>query len=208
MWIGFIGSVSSRSMPVRPSALVTQLGLAAVLSACLFATASSAQDFKEPVYDPVSKSYFELRNDNGGAPRKPASWGTARLNASKHMYKGRRGRLAVVKTQATHEFLRRNFPFIFGNRPTGAWIGLRYWCKFRRLQWVTGEFFEPGSFGPWAPQWYRVKHTSCSQRGSGAAIKGYMPVYYLPTDRGFQWQASGPLKHFTMYIIEYPAGPE
>jgi hypothetical protein len=149
-----------------------------------------------PIYNPASKSYFELRDDN--AP--PGTWEKARGLAARLSYKGARGRLAVVDSEATHLFLRRNFTI-----KEETWIGLRYWCAFRKLQWVTGKLHSREGFNIWANQWYRLEETMCGQ-GVTIGPRAYMPVYYLP--RGFRWQACGASKWFTHYFVEYPTGKE
>ncbi|CAN0577002.1 unnamed protein product, partial [Laminaria digitata] len=58
-----------------------------------------------PIYNPETKSYFELRID---LPH-PPNWGTAVRYARTKTYKGVRGRLAVVKDLQTHSFLQANF---------------------------------------------------------------------------------------------------
>ena len=162
----------------------------------LSSVAVIAAEIGQPVYDPVSKSYFELRDDN-----KRSYWVFAQQLAASKFHKGVRGRLAVVRNAHVHDFLRRNFQI-----DTWAWIGLRYWCKYRKLQWVTGEIHDRGEFSAWAQQWYRNADTSCG-RGTATGPTAFMPVYYNPANSGygFTWQAAGPKKGFHYYFVEYPA---
>ena len=83
----------------------------------------------KPVYNPETKSYFELRVD---LP-KPPDWNTAVRYARTRRYKGVRGRLAIIKDVQTHSFLQANFDTV-----GETWIGLRYFCSFRKLVWVDG----------------------------------------------------------------------
>jgi Lectin C-type domain len=166
----------------------------------LFASAAMAEVIGLPIYNPESKSYFEFRNDNiittGG------TWIDAYNKARKLVYKGVRGRLAVVTTPETHNFLLKNFKI-----DDETWIGLRYWCKFRKLQWVTGNILDLGDFAIWGRDWDRQDGTvACQQAGS--VRDGYMPVYYLPQYQGFRWQAVGASKKFIRYFVEYPTGAE
>ena len=70
--------------------------------------------YDKPVYYPESGSYYELvkvtpgysvRGEN--APE--INWNNARRLAAQRTHKGIRGRLAVVKSRAVHEFLRKTF---------------------------------------------------------------------------------------------------
>lgn len=145
-----------------------------------------------PVYDPETKSYYELRTD---LP-KPPNWGTALKYAATKRFNGVRGQLAVVKDLATHSFLKANFTVY-----EEAWIGLRFYCGFRKLVWINGDEHARSDFKVWARRWNRSKVTCRSEK----RLK-YMPVYYTPNDAGFRWQASGPEKYFVSYFVQYPTG--
>lgn len=147
----------------------------------------------KPVYNPHTKSYFELRVD---LP-KPPTWQTAARYARTKKFKGVRGRLAQIKDLKTHSFLQANFEI-----REEAWIGLRYYCSFRKLVWTDGEEHPRRGFKMWAKRWHRT-NIRC-----GAASIPYMPLYYLPFNKGFRWQASGPEKYFVSYFVEYPTGKE
>ncbi|VAX06338.1 hypothetical protein MNBD_ALPHA03-135 [hydrothermal vent metagenome] len=147
-----------------------------------------------PYYNPASKSYFELL-------RLPSSekqnWQVASNAAQKRFYKNTKGRLAVVKDIATHQFITRNF------RGPNIWIGLQYACGSKTLTWVDGTKITESSFTAWAPQWART-----SVRCGG---KGYMPVSYTTsqaTGISARWQASGPEKFFSLYLVEFPTNGE
>lgn len=147
----------------------------------------------KPVYNPHTKSWFELRVD---LPT-PSNWRSAVKYSRRHTFKGVRGRLAIVKDLETHSFLRANFD-VLGS----TWIGLRYFCSFRKLVWADGTEHSRKAFKMWAKKWYRTDVRCGKQRIQ------YMPIYYLPTRFGFKWQASGPEKYFVSYFVEYPTGAE
>ena len=147
-----------------------------------------------PIYNPHTKSYFELRID---LPR-PPNWTTAVRFARTKFFKRTRGRLAVVKDLDTHSFLKANFEL-----HEEAWIGLRYYCSFRKLVWSDGTEQPRRAFKIWAKKWYRTDVNCRRQPGLG-----FMPIYYLPNNKGFRWQASGPQKFFPSYFIEYRTGSE
>ena len=95
--------------------------------------------YDEPVYFPERKAYFELvrippgySNRGPGAPA--ANWQNTRKLAAQRVYRGLRGRLAVVDSPELSAFLRKTFD------PRGnAWIGLRYFCQLGRLVGSTAE---------------------------------------------------------------------
>lgn len=146
----------------------------------------------DPIYNPETKSYFELRTD---LP-KPPQWQMAEKVARTKTFKGVRGRLAIVKDVQTHSFLKANFPVY-----QEAWIGMRFICSVRETVWVTGEIHPRTEFKAWARRWNR-SNVTCRTSNS----LSYMPVYYTPTDQGFRWQASGQQKYFVSYFVEYPTG--
>ena len=95
-----------------------------------------------PFLDPRTGSYFELRLNRIAHPY----WHLAKELAVEKTYKGRRGRLAVVKDPETLGFIREHFRF-----NEEAWIGLQFYCKFRKLVWVSGEIQPLRNPGMWAP---------------------------------------------------------
>ena len=172
-----------------------------LVMACLVAVAGNLQAQQhgqtpkagEKVYNPHTKSYFELRVD---LP-KPPDWQHAAKYARRQIFKNVRGRLAIVRDLETHSFLKANFE-VLGE----TWIGLRYYCSFRKLVWVDGTEHPRKSFKMWAKKWYRGE-VRC-----GKSRIQYMPVYYLPDVFGFKWRASGPRKYYVSYFVEYPTGSE
>lgn len=154
--------------------------------------------YETPVYDPVTKRYFAL---NWARSTKDAyratSWANASAAAKSRQYKGVHGRLAIVDTPEVHSFLLQTF-----HPPCEAWIGLRYWCGARALEWSSGQAWQPGAFNAWDKVW-RQDENAC--RGADAA-KDYMPVAYSRTPNGFRWIGKGLQKEYFAYFIEYPTG--
>lgn len=178
-------------------------GLYLVFCSCA-STAGAAEPGGLPVYNPASKSYFQFFSDN----LRPGDWVTARKRAEMKVYKGVRGRLAEVHDQETHDFLVRAFQL--DRHENSVWIGLRYWCNARLLQWGHERAFapsEPDHFRIWLNPWQRdaaMPGGSCGMHAS--TISGFVPVYYA-NDGGFAgWRATGSAKYFDYYIVEYPTG--
>jgi hypothetical protein len=192
-----------RTRPRHPLTFaVAIVGLATVLTASAPQPAKAQQlspPVKEgskneailPIYNPHTKSYFELRID---LP-KPPNWLTANKFAKTRTYKGVRGRRAIVKDVETHSFLHANF-----HLNEEAWIGMRFLCSVRKLVWVTGDEQKRKEFSAWARSWHRTNVTCRTNR------MAFMPVYYQPTRDGFRWQASGQQKYFGSVFVEYPTG--
>ena len=161
---------------------------------------SAAKPDDPPIYSPASKSYFQLL----WLTTDKANWRSAHKAAGSRTFKGVRGRLAVIDRPETHQFILQNFEV-----NEEIWIGLRYWCRFRMLQWNDLRPYssgEPGRFHAWHPQWYRVSPSCSSWRSKEQA---YKPVYYQPLGGGnARWQASGPTKFFKRFLVEYPTGEE
>src|SRR3546814_15964029 len=97
------------------------------------------------VYNPASKSYFQMLATTG----RHGNWPESLEQARAQMFRGVRGRLAVIDTAETHEFVMRNFDV---SNPT--WIGLRYWCEFRMLEWVGLRPYSPSDPGRYQA-WHR-----------------------------------------------------
>ncbi len=168
--------------------------------------------YNKPVYNPTSKSYFELYSPDADDPKKrPVSisggieWIHAARIAHKKSFRGTRGRLAIVNTQQIHEFLRDTFD------PAGAvWIGLRYWCRYNKLQWVNGKFHPFDGFHKWGRHWNQnaaqplqgPKPPYCPRSHKKATLG----VHYWGTNHGFFWNANGTYKQFNALFIEYPTG--
>ena len=170
---------------------------------CMAATTalSAAKPGDPPIYDPASKSYFQLLT----LKTQKTNWRFAQRAALSTTFKNVRGRLAVIDRPETHQFILQNFDM---SGPT--WIGLRYWCRFRMLEWSGLRPYspgDPGRFHAWHPQWYRNAKSICASWRS--QDEAYMTFYYQPVgERNARWQASGPGKGFARFLVEYPTGEE
>lgn len=180
--------------------------LATVLALLLACGSTSAADPplpRSPIYNPASKTYFQLFDDN----EHPGNWEAARSRANMKAYKGVRGRLAVVDSPETHAFLLRAFDL--DQRHLSVWIGLRYWCSARLLQWEDGRPFSPADpehFRLWHAQWARADADACNFTRSTKV--GFAPVYYRTISGLTRWQAVGAAKYFSYYLVEFPTGGE
>jgi len=156
-----------------------------------------------PIYNPSSKSYFQLFADNGN----PGTWDTAKVRAEAKTFKGVRGRLAVIDSAETHAFVVRTFNL--ARDKLQVWIGLRYWCEAHLLQWESGRPYspsDPGHFKIWHSQWSRNSANDCSFAKSRET--GFVPVYYRTIGNLTRWQAVGAAKNFPHYLVEFPTGKE
>jgi len=160
-----------------------------------------------PVYNPDTKSYFEMKHfPVGYSNANPttsdhARWEWAMRLARTFTHKGARGRLAVLRNAAALRFVERAF------RPkVQVWIGLRYWCSVHRLQWVTHEFFDSGGAKIWAKPWGPAPN-ACSKAIPyfGVAIGGpdYQAHPWLPLLKAWGFH-----KEFPAFLVEYPTGKE
>ncbi|MGB8275853.1 MAG: C-type lectin domain-containing protein [Alphaproteobacteria bacterium] len=183
---------------------VLRFALPAVFATLVAAPAVSAyakELCNKPVYNPDTKSYFELACPQEGEDRR-IEWHEAIKLAAKRVFKGVRGRLAVVKTQEVNDFLRDTF-----DPEAPPWIGLRYFCKYNKLLWVTGEVQPATAYSNWASPW---NLNGWPGHGDPAMCGwlGYLPVHYWVPNYGFQWNANGQNKEFPRYFVEYPTGKE
>jgi hypothetical protein len=203
----------SPARPAPPAGALRTL-VFAVLAICTAFAVEAAPErepvVNTPVYFPGTKSYFELVAavpgdwDRGPSSDPVIRWVAANTKAQQRMHKGVRGRLAVVKDRAVHDFLLQTF------RPDNiTWIGLRYWCGVNRTQWVTGEFHNRGSFSAWDHLWNRGGTFDVTTPVQAChSDQPYWPVHYWGVDHGFRWNANGPLKAGRYYFVEYPTGKE
>ena len=146
------------------------------------------------VYDPSSGSYFEIIRNRKPPPLN--SWKYARADVEKRVYKGIRGRLAVIKTLATHEFLKKHLGI-----PFEAWIGLRYHCSSGKLIWVNGELLRRGvDFEKWHSRLYYEGKNYCKVGVVTHLVVFYTRMVGLHT----YWMVSGPVHVLAGSIVEYP----
>jgi hypothetical protein len=148
-----------------------------------------------PVYDSQTKRYFALMHTDN-APYS-GDWDKVAEAAKRQMYKGVHGRLAIVDSIEVHEFLLRTF---HPSHYQYIWIGLRYLCRAKKLEWSDGRIFERGSFQAWDPQWKQDVYACNSNRTDP---NEWAPVAYSPQ---FKWIAKGLHKIYDWYFIEFPTG--
>ena len=170
------------------------------------ATAASAKPlYDTPVYYEANDSYFELVNLKNQYPgqfvRDESGWLEVKGLAAKRTYKGRRGRLAVVRDRATHEFLRDTFK---PDKP--SWFGLQYLCKYNRLIWANGRLHEKNGFQRWGRVWnVQGKRPNNPNRSEGCSNFNYFfAVHYWSTKSGFTWNANARNVHWKIMFVEYP----
>ncbi len=169
-------------------------------------TALSAPLLDTPVYYEPTDSYFELVSLKSQYPgrfaRDETGWLQVKVLAAKRSYKGRRGRLAVVRDRATNSFLRDTFK---PNLP--SWFGLQYLCQYNRLIWSNGRLHEKNGFQNWSRVWnVRGKKPSNPNRSQGCGTHNYFyAVHYWATKSGFTWNANASNVHWKLMFVEYPA---
>ncbi|HEX2117141.1 MAG TPA: C-type lectin domain-containing protein [Alphaproteobacteria bacterium] len=172
---------------------------------CGVSVAQAQAVYEKPMYDPVSKSYFELvrvtaaqqdAHKVGMIPE--TSWDKAARFAAGRAYKGTKGRLAIIKSRETHEFILINLK---PDRP--AFIGLRYFCKLKQLRWINDEVHPANGFAAWAERWDQGDVKLCL---AGQGTSNWMGVNYTGVRDGFRWVARGDRKNWPLYIVEYPTG--
>ncbi len=150
--------------------------------------------FNISVYDPHSKSYFGLYRIQRG------SYENANNYARSRIFKGARGRLAVVRSKETQNFIARTF-----RPPNETWIGLRMFCQSRKLRWVTGEELVRGKhFTNWGRRWrYDDKYTPCA--GPLAMNTLFAGIALVRDDYSVvRWWAIAPDHFTTSLLIEFP----
>lgn len=172
-----------------------------IVAAFLFAQAAdpvAAQlrpVYDKPVYNPESKSYFELldgRHVHGQGP----TWEQARDLAAQRSFGGAQGRLAIIRSPETDMFIRINL------RPNQhTWFGLHYDCKQKRLIWTDGTELKQGDYTNWNPRgWYASPQW-------GFCVGDYLMPAYLPLHSGIRhWMMQRSPKRYYTFIVEYPTG--
>jgi hypothetical protein len=154
-----------------------------------------ADEIFSPVYDPDAHRYFALVH----ADRRPWAdmWDAVAQQAQTRSFKGVRGRLAIVDSAEVHSFLLHHFPL---KADQYAWIGLRYLCRARKLEWSDGHFYQQGTFQAWNPEW-KQDVAACAAVNDP---KEWAPVAYAPAS--FTWIVKGQHKGYDWYYIEFPTG--
>ena len=168
-----------------------------VAGVCLFvllasASAASAQRVNaQPASGVVTcgDSAYQLFRVTTDAGKSGANWKEAANEAPRIRHAGRNGRLAIIPDMQVHACVSEK---LMPKAREEAWIGLRYWCKFRTLQWTTGDIRPHDKQAPWAVQWSR--YGTCNEQFAG--------VYYTTSTK--RWQAVEQGKNFRYMIVEYP----
>jgi Lectin C-type domain len=156
--------------------------------------------FDVKVYDSESKSYFEMKKGNI-----VGSYLQALTYAKSQSYRGVRGRLAVIRSKQTQEFINRTFrPF------TETWIGLRLQCRSRKLVWVTGKIIARNKdYTNWGQRWhYPDSYLPCKSKGSGGDRFNniFAGIGLVPFRGVIRWWAMAPGHAVRRAIVEYPTG--
>ena len=180
------------------------LALLAAAFLCFVSRAEAQPVYGKPIYDPASKSYFELvKVTKEMAPTlaiPSLPFDKAVPAAAGRAFKGVPGRLAIIRSTDTHLFIMQNL------RPSEeTWIGLRYLCKSRELKWVSGELLKKGDFQAWHQKWDQSGIAGCTNQ---AGETDWMPVAYTAAGQGFRWVAKGGKKIYVTFLVEYPTGKE
>ncbi len=143
-------------------------------------------------------SYYQLisdfTRDNSGA-----TWEDARSLAAERTYKGRHGRLAMLDSAELQNWVLGTFDLPERGYNGNTWIGIRYWCSFRKLTDIDGATYSFQSFSAWDTPWYRDGGTRCEINQK----LPYMGVYIQGT--ASRWRAAGFLKRYPNFLVEYPA---
>lgn len=190
-------TVSLNGRSIRRTAALLAVGIGLLLSGTSAGremTADVPEKEGPVVFDPKSGSHFQLVLPDHSF--RGFTWEDAQERAHRRTHDGVRGRLAKVDSQEVYLFLRQS---VQAKEP--FWIGLRYWCRFRKLQWDDGSLLEKGAFQVWHPQWFRDPATTCET----ATHMKFMPVYMMPAREGSLWQAAGDVKFMRGFLVEYPA---
>jgi hypothetical protein len=152
--------------------------------------------FEKPIYNPESKSYFELI-ENRQLELEGPFWHQARDFAAQKYFKGVQGRLAIIATAQTEMFIKTEL------RPSeSVWFGLYFDCQAKNLKWVTGEELKPGAYSNWDPiHWNHAYNGLFCPEGTP-----YMPAFIAMEKNTRYWALILRDKRFYQYLIEYPTG--
>ena len=185
---------------LRPSSRILAASLLAVAVVIVVVTVlpqsvnAGTAVLERKVYHPESKSYYELVRMTGHNRR----WHHAEKLARQRKHKGVRGHLAIVDSPSVHDFLQKTF-----KPDKRTWIGLRYWCEFRKSVWVNGKVLSRRDFSIWNVPWDLSAHNVSCDGGMA-----YYPIFYTAVNEGFRWAGQGWNKNWHYYIAQYPTGGE
>lgn len=155
-------------------------------------------ELSKPVLYPGNGHYYQLfedfRFDESGL-----SWTDARDSAAGMTGpEGRRGRLVIIDNAELYSWILQTFDLKNLYYQGATWIGLRYWCAFRKLTLSDGSEYSPKAFAAWDTPWYRQDGIRCETQDSVP----FMGVY-IAGDSTQRWRATGYRKHMRFYIVEY-----
>lgn len=193
-----LGFSQKWGIPVLKRIALALIAAAAVFQLATAPVAAQARPvYEKPVYNPATKSYFELvdgRSFHGQGP----NWEEALRLAQQRNLNGVPGRLAIVRSPETDMFIRLNL------RPNQhTWFGLRFDCARKALIWSDGTELKPGEYTNWNPNgWY-------SSPQWGFCVGDHLMPAFWPFHSGVRhWMMQRSPKRFYSYVVEYPTGGE
>ncbi len=146
--------------------------------------------FNVRLYHEETKSYFELRRHSG-------SWLKAYRAARAGVFKGTRGRLAMLKTKEANDFVVQNF-----RPPDGTWLGMRYFCKKRKFVWIDGTSLKKSDYHNFGARWFDPNaYPPC--RGNR---REYGAIEFREYLGEIRWWGMSPTHAQGAYLVEYPTG--
>lgn len=159
-----------------------------------------ARPIGKAILEPVTGSYFQVFEFYG---RPPHTWRHAKNMVRGYRHNDREGRLAFVKTGATHFFLVLNFEML---RAKKMWIGLSAECNDQAdLIWSDETPLGDGSFRAWSPVAQKGIRENCARlEGTGTRL----PVFYDPTEFGVRWEIGSVTMNITHMMVEFPVPSE
>ncbi len=159
-----------------------------------------AKPIGKAILEPMSGSYFQIFEFYG---RPPHTWRHATRMVKGYRHQDREGRLAFVKSGATHFFLVLNFEML---REKKMWIGLSAECnKQADLKWLDETPLGDGSFRAWSPVAQKGIRAGCASLQDTATR---LPVYYDPTEFGVRWEIGRVGTNIQHMMVEFPVPPE
>ncbi|MFQ5535037.1 MAG: C-type lectin domain-containing protein [Sphingomonadales bacterium] len=172
-----------------------------IFVAGIVASAGAKGLYGKPIYNPETRSYFELvraHESEGGKKR----WFEMERFARAKIFKGVQGRLAKVKSASVNFFLMENL------RPDEAsWIGLYLDCSSGKWAWSDGEAFARDGYTNWHPtKWDYAYGNDPNKICDGNSP--YAAVAYYPIQDSFRWFIKRKGKGYDTMIVEYPTGGE
>lgn len=165
--------------------------------------------YDTPVYYEKTDRFFELVHLETSYPgrfgRDATGWRQVTRLAEGRFHDGRRGRLAVIDSAELNVFLRDTFK----PAESGAWIGLKYYCRLGLAIWVNGKRLDQTAYQNWNSPWnVDGGDPHGGGRGADCGSFDFLPVHYWPYQGGFKWNANGPAKHMRTFFVEYPPADE